>query len=174
MKNTKKLTFCAIMGALGVVFLFLGSLLEMFDLCTVLLSALLIFIVREELGGGSAMATYGVCAIISVLLLPVKTVAIEYVVFGFYPVLRAVIEKLPKALCIIAKAIYMVLSTALILFTLRFFFTTGEPTPLHIDIATAVMGLVCLVLVDIVFKRFSKLYHNRIRKTLRIDKFFDK
>ena len=68
MKKTKRLAFCAMMGALGVVILLLGSLLDIFDLCAVLISALLIFIVREELGGGSAMATYGVCAIISVLL----------------------------------------------------------------------------------------------------------
>ena len=171
MKKTKRLAFCAIMGALGVVILLLGSLLDIFDLCAVLISALLIFIVREELGGGSAMSTYGVCAIISVLLLPSKKVAIEYVIFGFYPVLRAVLEKLPKVVCIALKAVYMLLSTALTVFTVRFFFTVGEVNAVYIEVITAVLGLVCLILCDVVFKRFSRHYRDRIRKMLRIDKF---
>lgn len=172
MKNTKQIAFCAMMSALGVVILLLGSLIEIFDLCTVLISALLIFIVCEELGNGKAIATYAGCAIISFLILPTKLVALEYIIFGFYPVLRRILEARPKAVCISLKALYMIASAVVTMALTRFFFTTGENSPLWLEIATAVLGIVCLILCDIVFKRFSKYYHLKIRKMLRIDKFF--
>ena len=65
----------------------------------------------------------------------------------------------------------MLLSTALTVFTVRFFFTVGEVNAVYIEVITAVLGLVCLILCDVVFKRFSRHYRDRIRKMLRIDKF---
>lgn len=172
MKKTKQMAFCAIMSALGVVILLLGSLIEIFDLCTVLISALLIFVVCEELGNGKALATYACSAVIAFLILPTKQVALEYIIFGFYPVLRRILEARPKAICLSLKALYMIASAVVTMALTRFFFTTGENSPLWMEIATAVLGIACLILCDIVFKRFSRHYHQKIRKMLRIDKFF--
>lgn len=172
MKKTKYLAFCALMGALGVVILLVGSLFEIFDLCAVLIASILIFVVCEELGNGAGMLTYVVCAVIAFLLLPSKLVATEYAIFGFYPVLRRIFEKRPKWACITLKALYMVASATLTILLVRFLFTTGEQLALHWEILTGVVGLLCLVLCDIVFKRFSRHYHEKIRKMLRIDKFF--
>ena len=172
MKKTKYLAFCAIMAALGVVILLLGSFFNVFDLCAVLIAAILVFVVCEELGNGAGMLTYAVCAVISLLILPSKLVATEYLIFGFYPVLRRIFESRPRSVCITLKALYMVASAALTVMLVRFVFTTGEQLELHMEILTGVIGLVCLVLCDIVFKRFSRHYNTKIRKMLRIDKFF--
>ena len=172
MKKTKYLAFCAIMAALGVVILLLGSFFNVFDLCAVLIAASLIFVVCEELGNGAGMLTYAVCAVISLLILPSKLVAVEYLIFGFYPVIRRIFEARPKGVCITLKALYMIASATLTVMLVRFVFTTGEQLELYMEILTGVIGLVCLVLCDIVFKRFSRHYHSRIRKMLRIDKFF--
>lgn len=172
MKRTKQLTFCAIMSALGVVILLLGSITGLFDLCSVLISAILIFVVCEELGNGMAMASYAVCTVLSFLIVPSKLVAFEYLFFGFYPVLRRILESRHKVTCISLKALYMLASATATMALSRLVFTTGENTSLALEIATAIMGIACLILCDIVFKRFSRLYHLKIRKMLRIDKFF--
>ena len=171
MKKTRELTFCAIMSALGVVILLLGSISGLFDLCSVLISAILIFIVCEELGNGKAIATYAVCTVLSLLVLPSKLVALEYLIFGAYPVLRRILEARPRVACVLLKAIYMLLGAVLTMALSRLVFTTGEDISIFWEIATGVIGIVCLILCDIVFKRFSRHYHQRIRKMLRIDKF---
>jgi hypothetical protein len=172
MKKTKYLAFCAIMASLGVVILLLGSFFNVFDLCAVLIASILIFVVCEELGNGAGMLTYAVCAVIAFLILPSKLVATEYAIFGFYPVIRRIFEARPRPVCLTLKALYMVMSATLTILLIRFVFTTGERLALHWEILTGVIGLACLVLCDVVFKRFSKYYHLKIRKMLRIDKFF--
>ncbi len=171
MKKTKQLTFCALMSAIGVVFLLLGSLLEMLDLCAVLASATLIFVVCEELGGTKAFATYAVCAVLSVLILPSKLVAIEYIIFAIYPILRVFFEKKPRVVCISLKALYMVASATLALVILRMFFTTGDTRADWLEIATWMLGIVCLIVSDIFLNRFSRYYHAKLRKMFRIDRF---
>ena len=173
MKKTKQLTFCALMSAMGVVVLLLGSLLEVFDLCAVLISATLIFVVCEELGGAKAFATYAVCAILSVLLLPSKLVATEYAIFAIYPILRGIFEKRPRPICISLKALYMLASASLALVIVRMLFTTGDSNADWIEIATWLLGILCLIISDVFFKRFSRYYHAKLRKTLRIDRFLN-
>lgn len=160
------------MAALGVVILLIGGLIDIFDLCCVLISSILIFVVCEELGKGSALITYTVVAVITLLLAPSKLIAIEYLIFGYYPVLRSALESLPKVVCIILKAIYMLISAAATVLIVRFFFTTAALSPVYLEILTGAVGVLCLILCDVVFKRFSRHYHQRIRKMLRIDKFF--
>ena len=171
MKKTKQLTFCALMSALGVVALLLGSLLDIFDLCAVLISATLIFVVCEELGGAKAFATYAVCAVIAILLLPSKRVAIEYAIFAIYPILRMIFEKRPRVVCITLKVLYMLASATLTIVIVRKFFTTESVSADWLEIATWLVGILCLIIVDVFFKRFSRYYHNRLRGLLRIDKF---
>lgn len=162
------------MSALGVVVLFLGSLVELFDLCAVLAASILIFIVCEELGRLNATLTYAVCAIISFLLLPSKIVAVEYILFGAYPVIRQIFEARSKPICISLKALYMLASATIMVAAARFLFTTGEMPSIYVELGTWALGVFCLVLCDIVFKRFSRYYNAKIRKMLRIDKFFKK
>ena len=171
MKKTKQLTFCALMSAIGVVILLLGSLLEIFDLCAVLISATLIFVVCEELGGVKAFGTYVVCAVLSFLIVPSKLVAVEYVIFAIYPVLRTVFEKRPRAVCFSLKALYMLASATLALVLIRKFFTTGDIKADWLEILTWLVGILCLIVADVFLARFSRYYHQRLRKTLRIDRF---
>lgn len=173
MKKTKQLTFCALMSAMGVVILLIGSLLEVFDLCAVLISATLIFVVCEELGGVKAFATYVACATLSALILPSKLIAVEYAIFAIYPVLRAIFEKRSRAVCISLKVLYMVASATLALVLVRKLFTTGDTNADWLEIATWLLGILCLIIADVFFKRFSRYYHARLRKMFRIDRFLN-
>lgn len=172
MKKTKQLAFLSLMSALGFVFLLLGSFLQVFDLCAVLASAVLIFIVCEELGAVKALAAYAVCATLALLLLPYKLVAMEYIMFAVYPILRGIFEKRPRAVCISLKVLYMLASATIALVLIRVLFTTGDTKSDILEIVTWLIGIVCLIISDIFFKRFSRYYHAKLRRLLRIDKFF--
>ena len=66
------MTLCAVLSALGVVLLYLGSFIEVLDLSVALLASLAIVVLVIERGGAYPMMTYGVTALLSLLLLPNK------------------------------------------------------------------------------------------------------
>lgn len=172
MKKTKYLVFCAMMAALSIVVLLLGSIGDVLDLCAVLIAATFMFVVCEELGSVAGLITYAVCAVLAVIILSIqRPVTIEYIVFGFYPALRRIFEKLPRWLCILLKISYMLVSASAMFLITRFFLETGE-TEIYWQILSGAIGVLCLVICDIFFKRFGRYYHARLRTLLRIDKFF--
>ena len=173
MKKTKQLTFSAMMAALSTVMLFLGSLLDVFDLSAVLIATVFVFVVVTELGNAWGFGTYLVCSAIAFLLLPSKLIAVEFIIFGSYPVIRSILENVNIVLRIILKAIYMVVSTTGIMVISIYIFSSDiNSYALWLKILIFLAGIFALVLVDIFFNRFSVLYQTKIRKMLRLDRFF--
>ena len=100
----KKLTLSAICAALGVVMMYLGSLIEVLDLTTVFAASLLIVFLQIELAGAWPWLAWAVTSMLSILLLPNKFCAFEYAFFGgIYPLLKYYIEKLPRRLAYLLK-----------------------------------------------------------------------
>lgn len=171
MKKTKKLTFCAILVALGVVILFLCSLVEALDLTAVLLSSVCVFMVGEELKLKRAFAVYLATGILAFLLIPSKLVAIEYFLFAIYPVLKCLIEKTGRGVSLILKGLYMVAATVADVAIIKFFFPQEIEKDWFIFVISFV-SLLWLVLYDVAYTRLSAYYHGKLRHQLRIDKFF--
>jgi hypothetical protein len=92
MKKTKVITFCALMSALSVTVLLLGTLLELLDLTAVILTALFILIAREEIGYRS-LGIYVTTLCLAVILLPSKPLALEYAVICLYPFVKPFFDK---------------------------------------------------------------------------------
>ena len=87
------------LSALGVVLLYIGSLVEALDLSAAVLASLACIIAVIEYGKGAPWAVYGVTSVLSLILLPVKTPAAFYAIFfGFYPILKEKIERRPRLL----------------------------------------------------------------------------
>lgn len=171
MKKTRYITFCALMSALSVVALLLGSLLELLDLTAVMLASIILLIVREEMGNG-ALSVYFSTLLIAFFILPSKLIACEYGLIAIYPVVKPLLEKLPKALIYPVKALYMVLVAFGTLLLMKFVFISESP--MYIDVIYVVGSIVMLVLFDVLIFRFSMYYRFKLRHQLRIDKFFYK
>lgn len=169
--KTKHLTFCAIMTALGVVILFLLSLADVLSLTAVLLASVCLFLTSEELGTLKALMVYIATGALAILLLPGKLTAIEYLLFGFYPVLKRLIEKTPKAVSLVLKGIYIVGVTVADMLIIKFFFPQGDEE-IYIQIIAVVASFLWLVLYDICYTRLARYYHFKLRAQLRIDRFF--
>ncbi len=96
-KHNNKLTFCAMMVALGVVVMLLGSLLPGMRLTVAALAGMIavLAVIRGSLGYG--ILTVLATAILSFLLLPSKEVALIYVAFfGPYTIVKNLIERIHR------------------------------------------------------------------------------
>ncbi len=97
MKKTKKLTLSSVLTALGVVLMALGSVIDLIDLSVCALVSLFVVFAYIEIGTSYAWGVYLATSLLSLILLPSKLIFAEYVlVFGIYPLLKAMIERLPR------------------------------------------------------------------------------
>ena len=168
-ERTKRLTTCAMLAALSVILLLLGSFVEVVDISMAVVASLLCVFAVIEYGGSAPWLVYGVTSILSLLLLPQKTPAIMYLLFfGYYPILKEKLEKRPKALSWILKEV--VFNAALILMTvLSAFLLFSSQTDLSLlYVAFFVVAEIAFPIYDIALTRLISLYLFRLRKRFRI------
>lgn len=97
MKATKKLTLSAMLAALSVILLLLGSFIELVDLSAAALASFLVVFAFLELGVGYAVLLWAVATLASLLLFP-GGASLFYGAMGLYPLWKAYLEKLPPVL----------------------------------------------------------------------------
>ena len=158
------------LSALGVVLLYIGSLVEALDLSAAVLASLACIIAVIEYGKGAPWAVYGVTSVLSLILLPVKTPAAFYAIFfGFYPILKEKIERRPRLLQWVIKEVIFNVSLVIMGFAVYFLSTTGDnlllESPLIIA-ATVVMAELAFVLYDIALTRLISFYIIKLRNRL--------
>ena len=104
LSSTKKLTFSAILSGLAFVIMYLGTLTGVFDLCSVVVGSVCTMYAVIELRGIWPWLIAAVTSTLCIIFLPDKFCALEYVALGgFYPIFKAIFERLPKALSLILK-----------------------------------------------------------------------
>ena len=169
--DTKKLTVCAMLSALSVVLLYLGSMIELLDLSMAVIASLACIIAVIEYGGSAPWAIYGVTSVLSLILLPIKTPAAFYALFfGFYPILKEKFEKQSKVVCWVLKEIVFNICIVALGFITIFFSTTGDNELLSsypLLAALALIAEVVFVVYDIALTRLISFYiifiHNRLK-----------
>ena len=174
-RKIKYLTVSSLLIALSVLFLYLGSLLDVLDLSTAALASLLVAYAVLELKGIYPYAIWIGTSFLSLLLLPQKSPALFYALFaGYYPIVKAAFEKkLPRWLAWILKLLIFHVSLAAFAGILKLFFP-GELTEYFetpwLPIALYGLALACFILFDLALSRLIPLYYNRLQKYLRIKK----
>lgn len=157
------------MSALGAVTLLLGGITRILDLTAVVICAIIVFVVFYELKY-SAIAVYLVTAVLAFVLPIEKTIAVEYLIFAIYPVLKPLFEKAGKLFGTIIKLVFMIISSASLVLIFRFVFMMVDVW--YIDLIFAIGLVACYFLFDIALTRFKLYYCYKLRHQLRIDKFF--
>ena len=76
MSLSKKLSFSAILSALAVIIMLLGSFIETLTLATAAVASVCVMIAVIELGKAYALLVYAVSSALAILLLPVKDPAL--------------------------------------------------------------------------------------------------
>ncbi len=124
MSRTKKLTLAAILSALTVTGMSLGSLVQVLDLSCVAVASVLVLFARIELGSPYDLFVYLASGILSFIFLGAANVTIPvlYLAFcGMYPILKARFERLSRRLATALKSIYFLVICAVLLAGAYFF-----------------------------------------------------
>lgn len=165
--DTKRLTVCAMLSALGVVLLYLGSLIEVLDISMAVIASLTCVIAVIEYGGGAPWSIYGVTSVLSLILLPNKTPAAMYAIFfGFYPILKEKFEKRGKVSSWILKE--LVFNVCLVIMGIAMYFLTmiGDNTLFSSPILFALLILAAeliFALYDVALTRLISFYVISVR-----------
>ena len=170
--STKKLTVCALLAALGVIIMYIGSMIEVLDISMSVVASLLCVIAVIEYGKSAPWMIFLVTAILSFLLLPNKSPAYFYAVFfGFYPILKEKFEKKSLVVSwILKEIIFNICLAALIVITVFVLVDPASNTlinPLTIS-AAVVLAEVIFVVYDFALTRLISFYIFNLRKRLKI------
>ena len=173
-KSTFRLTFCAMMCALGVVLLYVGSVVEVLDIAVAAMASLLTVLVVIEYGGAWPWVVFGVTGLLSLLLLPAKLPAMMYVLFfGYYPIVKEKLEAHCRRRTVqwIGKELVFNVSLAVMLVLSRLFFSDDvAESMIELVVIFVVMAEVAFVLFDIAMTRLISLYLYRLRNRFRMGK----
>ena len=169
-ERTKRVAVCAMLGALGVVSLYLGSMIEVIDISMAVIASLFAVIAVIEYGAGAGWSIYAITSVLSAVLLPNKFPALMYILFfGFYPIIKEKIERLmSKAaqwaikeiifnVCLVAL---MIVGNYVLMIDMRAWFA--------MEVIFFALANATFVIYDIALTRLISLYIFRIRKKLRI------
>ncbi len=170
--KTRRLAFSAMLSALGVVILYLGSVINVLDLTMVAIASLIIFFAVMELGTPYQYLIYAVTSLISVLILPDKVAAVTYLlVGGIYPILKEMLERLHYIIAWILKLSFFNTVLSLIVAATVYLLNVDDS-----DVGFSLMfyglGNLTFVLYDIATTRLITLYLVKLRQRLRIEKYF--
>ena len=166
-KRTRRIAVCAMIIAIGVVIISLGSLVEVLDLCTAALASFLTVLVGIEYGHGNTLADYAATAVLALLLAPQKSPAMVYAAFGFYPIVKEKLERLPRGLAAILKCVIFVVLEVLLIHVADLLTGADELLGPLYYVALYALGFVTLWLLDVALTRMITLYLRKYRERIR-------
>lgn len=170
-KQTKYLTVSAMLCALGVILLSLGSLVDVLDITMAVLASLFCVYAVIEIGSAYPWLIWLVTSLLSLLLLPMKTPALFYALFaGFYPILKEKLEKLSRPVSWVLKLVVFHVSLGVIVLVLRLFFpaTLDMGRIRWMPLVLYLSCVACFVLYDYALSHMITFYLVKLRHRFRI------
>lgn len=166
--KSREIALCGVMNALAVVIMNLGGIVPMATFCTPILAMIVLLPVLEEYGGKMGWCAWAAVSILSLLQVADRETAFVYVFFGWYPMVRPAVNKIPTKLgklgvkLLICNAVITLLYGAL----LRVMGMTNdllEATKL-MNCTLLVLGNIAFLMTDLVLHRMTLLWHLKWRK----------
>lgn len=155
--SARAMAFGGIMAALALVIMTLGGMIPLATFVCPVAAMLILQLVFRMFGGRIGWTWYGAVAILSALLSPDKEGAAFFLFFGFYPLIKPKMDKLP--LSKLWKLIYFNVMTlamyGLLIWVLGMDALLAEFQEMGtlLAIITLVLGNVCFVLIDVILSR---------------------
>ena len=175
MKNTKKLTVSAIATALGVVLMLIGAVFEPLDLGSACISSVLVAFIYMEIGSPYTYLVWLCTSLITALVYPSGLMWIMYLsVFGFYPIIKGIIEKLPRAVWWPLKLAFGAVSFSVLFVVCTFVLGVSLFEEGFFGLPSEVFYLLMLLLIcvcfaayDIFLTAYIRIYLARIRPKIK-------
>ena len=178
--NTKRMALAAMLSAIGVAFLMIGSVLQVLDISSAAIAGLVIVIAVIEIRGKYPMLIYFAISLISLLILPNRFPAIFFILFGgIYPIFKAQFERFHPAVSWTLKFSMFNMVLWFLIFLVRLLIAReslvlGEnPWFLeNFEIVVFLLANLAFLLYDIVMTKIILLYIVKARKLLRRENYF--
>ena len=166
-KSTKKLTVSAILCAICVVIMIIGSVFEVMDLSVAAICSFAVLFSVIELGGFYPVAIWIVVSVLGSVVLPVKLPAVYFsLFFGWYPILKAFSERHSILLRLLIKIFACVASLFVILQITRIFFP--EELTQSYEILLYPLCVAVFLLYDVAMSRIKNAYLRTWKRRLGI------
>lgn len=166
-KNTVRTTaVSAVIAALTAVLIVLGSAFDALDLVCASAAALIIHLSFTEIDGKHAFLIYAVAAVLSFILMPMRTCSLYFAAFfGYYPLIRAAAAKhirSKKLYYLAVFVLYNVVMTALFLLFKGIFGLSEEPPVMYAVLL--ISSNVFFACFELLIGRIKILYDYKIKK----------
>ncbi len=165
-RKTHAVAFTGILTALCVVFLYLGSVIEVLDYTVSALGGIIVTLATVEYGSRAGIAVWLGSSVISLLLFPSNLSSLLFVLFcGWYSLVKSVFERQKRIISVVLKALTFNLSLAVIAFiTIKLLIS--EAVSLPVIIAMVLIANVTFFIYDLLLNRLILLYVLKYRKKL--------
>lgn len=173
MGKSVRVAFCGIITALCTVLMFMTSLIPTATYALPALSGVLLIAVVVELGAGWAWPVYVAASILSLLLAGDKEAAMLFVLFfGYYPILKAAIEKIPgKSICYLLK--FAVFNASMVIAFLLSIWVLGVPQEsftlfgVYLPFVFLIIGNLVFLLYDYAVSSLVVTYYQKVHKLVK-------
>ena len=171
-KYTRKIVFAAVLSALSFVLLFIGSATSVLDLTMVAACAFCSILAVIELKRPFPILIWLVTGVLSLLLLPDKFTAVEYILFGgIYPIIKRIAEMIKnKPLSWLVKLGYFNLSLTAAIAVAKFIMNLPDDYGMTFSVWVYVLANVFFVMTDVCLSLLITIYLMKLRSRLKIDK----
>lgn len=167
-QRTKRLAVCAMLSALGVVILGIGSVISVMDISMAVIASLFCIFAVIEYGGTAPWLVFLVTGVLS-LLLPQKAPAVMYLLFfGYYPIIKEKLEKRPKAVAWVLKEVIFQIALVGMLLLYHFLFMATGTVPWTMYLVLAAIAEIVFPIYDFALTRLITLYIFRLRNRFKI------
>ncbi len=175
---TRRMVTCAILCALSVVVLGIGTLLQIIDLTAAAMAAVIILLIYLSFGGRYALLSYAVTGVLGAILMPQSLAVWSYIgLMGYYPVIKKRLDALPRLLGWLVKLLLFTAVMAVCVVIFHFLVMGGEGHLMDSVLALfgeaegkslmawGVLGLslVTFMIFDLLLDRLLVLYNLRYR-----------
>lgn len=166
--KARNLALCGLLTALAVVLLVLGGTLSVATYAAPLLAMLALLPILEEIGPKAALTAWASVSLLGVLLVPDAELALVFAAFGWYPVLRPKLARVPSKAARLAGKLAMCNGVLLALYglLLRLLGLTADlaGNARLLNAALLVLANIVFLLMDVVLERMTNLWHRKLRK----------
>lgn len=166
--KSRQMALCGVLSALAVVCLLLGGVIGIGTFAAPVLAMAVLLPVLEEYGARAAVTAFCAVALLALLLVPDRELALVYTGFGWYPILRPRIARIPSRLLrlIVRLAVCNAVIAVLYGLLLRLIGLTADLVEAsHVmNAALLVMGNLVFLLLDPVLARLTNLWRRKLRR----------
>lgn len=166
--SSRQMALCGVLSALAVVVLLLGGAIGVGTFAAPVLAMAVLLPVLEECGPRAAGTAYAAVTLLALLLVPDRELALVYAGFGWYPLLRPRIARIPSRPLRLAARLAVCNGVILVLYglLLRLLGLTADLAEMSpvMNAALLALGNAVFLLLDAVLARLTNLWRRKLRK----------